>query len=206
VIIFRSEIARKNKVLNYSVIVGLVLLNIVCQACLIMGGVLPNNLATGNPEDGLVFRVVAIGINDVFAVFGIFFLMLMSRSIDQIQSKIVEQTITLKAQNNENFSSSNFEQVLNTQKILKIKLAILVLMFSILLNGGVFALSYVTKNTLIDVIAFYSRIIVMIVFGFLVGCVCWFFIDMSRISVSVEINNWGHMVIVEHNQHKKVER
>lgn len=79
-------------------------------------------------------------------------------------------------------------------------------MFSILLNGAAFAVSYVTKSTLIDVIAFYSRVIVMTVFGLLVGCLCWFFVDMSKTSVSVEINAFGNMIIVDHNEHRKVVR
>lgn len=62
-----------------------------------------------------------------------------------------------------------------------------------------FALSCITRDDFFDAIAIYSRIIVVGVFLVTLTAVCWFVIDMSYILVNVEVNMYGHMIIVDHS-------
>lgn len=119
----------------------------------------------------------------MFALFGILFLVVLTRSIDKIKNKIIEQTSVFQDRDNKSLCVSNLETVLNTRKILNMKILIMLLMFAILWTCGTFALAYIIdeKVTIIKTIAFYSRILVSIVFCVVVISINLTLVDMSRI-------------------------
>jgi hypothetical protein len=63
----------------------------------------------------------------------------------------------------------------------------------------VFAVSYITRGDFADTIAFYSRIIIVGTFLVVLTAICLFVIDMSYILVNVEVNMYGHMIIVDNS-------
>ncbi len=91
------------------------------------------------------------------------------------------------------------------------KILIMLLMFAILWTCGTFALSYIvnknpTASNIVNCIAFYSRILVSIIFCAVVMGMCWFILDMSRIFLNVGVNAYGHMVVVDLSSNNKTMR
>lgn len=82
---FRNKTAFRNKVINRVIITLIICLNLFCVGCLLKGGALPNNIqATKATDPNRKFRLAAIGVNDLFALLGVVFLVIMARSIDKI--------------------------------------------------------------------------------------------------------------------------
>ena len=87
------------------------------------------------------------------------------------------------------------------------KILIMLLMFAILWTCGTFALAYIIeKKAVIKAIAFYSRILISIIFCVIVISLNWMFVDMSRIFMNVGVNTYGHMVVVDLSSNNKTQR